>query len=104
MKIQVNTDRNIESDERLAEYVEDVIKDSLGRFADQLTRVEVHLSDENAGKPGENDKRCLVEARLSGRRPTAVTAHANTVRAAIGEAVDKVERALERELGKLGQR
>src|SRR5690606_16328914 len=40
MQIQINTDRNIGGDERLAEHVEGVVRDTLSRFADQITRVE----------------------------------------------------------------
>ena len=36
-------------------------------------RVEVHLSDENGKKQGEADKRCKLEARLSGLAPVGVT-------------------------------
>lgn len=102
MKVQVNTDHNIQGDERVEEYVEHVVADSLGRFADQLTRVEVHLSDGSAGKAGE-DKRCMMEARLAGRRPSVVTHQAGTVRDAINGAADKIQRALDRELGKLSR-
>lgn len=103
MKIQVNTDRNIEGDERLAEFVEDVVSGTLSRWEDQITRVEVHLGDVNAGKPGDDDKRCMIEARLAGRKPTAVTHHAGSVREAVAGAAEKIERVLERELAKLGR-
>lgn len=103
MKVQVNTDHNIQGDERVQEYVEHVIADTLGRFAEQLTRVVVHLSDTNAGKAGEDDKRCMIEARLAGRRPTAVTHEAATVRDSIGGAADKIARVLDKEIGKLGR-
>ncbi|MBX3247050.1 MAG: HPF/RaiA family ribosome-associated protein [Myxococcales bacterium] len=100
MKIQVNTDRNIQGDERLAEYVEDVVLDRLSRFRDQITRVEVHLSDENGGKSGPDDKRCVMEARVEGRQPTAVTHIAGSVNEAIDGAVEKLRRALDSALGK----
>lgn len=104
MKIQVNTDRNIHGDERLAEYVEGVLLDTLDRFADRITRVEAHLADINADKGGDDDKRCMLEVRVRGRRPTAVTHHAGTVRDAVTGAAEKLERALERELAKLDAR
>ncbi len=103
MKVQVNTDHNIQGDERVQEYVEHVVADTLSRFADQLTRVVVHIGDEHAGEAGEHDMRCMMEARLAGRRPTAVTHHASTVRDAINGAADKIERVLEKEIGKLGR-
>lgn len=36
-----------------------------------ISRVEVHLSDEDGKKGGQNDKRCMMEARLDGRQPAA---------------------------------
>jgi ribosome-associated translation inhibitor RaiA len=104
MKIQVSTDRNIQGDERLGEHVETVVNDTLARFADQITRVEAHLADVNGKKSADDDKRCTLEVRLRGRQPFAVSHHAGTVREAISGAVGKLERAIERELGKLGQR
>ena len=53
MHIQVNTDDNIDGDDALIAQVEAEIRDGLSRFADQITRVEVHLSDENAAKGGQ---------------------------------------------------
>ena len=40
MKIQVNTDHNIQNDDRLQEYVETTVAGSLDRFRGQVTRVE----------------------------------------------------------------
>jgi hypothetical protein len=103
MKIQVNTDKNIQGDERLAEFVQDVVADTLSRWADRVTRIEVHLGDVNGGRPGPDDKRCMIEARLAGRQPTAVTHHAGSVREAVAGATDKIGRVLERELAKSGR-
>lgn len=52
MHVQTNTDRNIQASESLAAQVEAVVIGALGRFVDQVTRVEVHLSDENGAKSG----------------------------------------------------
>jgi ribosome-associated translation inhibitor RaiA len=101
MHIQVNTDNNIEGREELATQVEAVVEEALSRFSDQITRVEVHLSDENSHKSGQNDKRCLMEARLEGRRPTAVTHQAATLGQAIDGAADKLQKVIESTLGRL---
>ena len=70
MQIQINTDHNIEGDEKLAQEVETAVRDVLGHFSSQLTRVEVHLSDENSDqKSGTEDKRCLLEAQPAGHQP-----------------------------------
>ena len=73
MQVQINTDHNIEGREVLTTQVRGVVEGALTRFSDHITRVEVHLSDENSHKGGQNDKRCMLEARLERRRPVAVT-------------------------------
>lgn len=100
MQIQVNTDNNIQGDETLAAYVERELRDSFSRFESQITRIEVHLGDVNGAKRGENDKRCLIEARLAGRQPEAASDQAGDVRAAISGASKKLVRVLESSLGK----
>jgi ribosome-associated translation inhibitor RaiA len=101
MIVQVNTDKNITSGERLTTIVTDEITSSLERFSDNITRVEVHLSDENAGKTGENDKRCLLEARIEGLKPVVVTNFDNSVEASLSGAIDKMISALDTTFGKL---
>ncbi|MBN1181110.1 MAG: HPF/RaiA family ribosome-associated protein, partial [Bacteroidales bacterium] len=73
MKIQFNTDKNIEGTERLEKYVSEEINSSLRRFAGQIMRLEVHLSDQNAEKSNIDDIQCRIEARLKGLQPVAVT-------------------------------
>jgi hypothetical protein len=73
LKIQLNTDKNITGDERLESYLSSLIENELSRFSDHITRIEIHLADENGPKNGENDKRCALEARIEGRQPIAVT-------------------------------
>lgn len=101
MKIQVNTDHHIHNDERLQEYVEATVTGTLGRFREQVTRVEVHLSDENGSeRGGPDDKRCMMEVRVEGQAPSAVTHHAATVRESIDGAANKLERVLDSLFGK----
>lgn len=104
MQIQTNTDRNIVGHEALAQNVEEIVERLLGRFGDQITRVEIHLSDENSStKSGTADKRCLLEARLAGQQPVSVSELAHTVDAAVTGAAHKMISLLESELGKLRQ-
>jgi len=105
MQIQVNTDGNIEGNEALATQVSSTVESALSRFSEQITRVEVHLSDENSGKKGGNeDMRCVLEARLEGRQPVAVTHQAETVDRAVDGAADKLTSLLESTLGRLRDR
>ena len=101
MQVLVNTDSNIEGRQKLTDNVTSVVEAALERFSDQITRVEVHLGDENSHKGGENDKRCMMEARPEGRPPTAVTHHANSVEDAVDGAAEKLKSALERTFGRL---
>ena len=75
----------------------------LDRFSQHITRIEVHLSDENADKSGESDKRCLIEARLEGRQPEVASDQAATIEGAYSGAAKKLQRALETTLGRLSQ-
>jgi len=100
MKIQVNTDAHIEGHERLAAHVSATVEQALRRFVDHITRVEVHLSDENGDKSGPQDQRCMLEARLQGRQPVAVTEHAATQEQAVSGATQKLVRLLDSTLNR----
>ena len=101
MQIQVNTDHNIAGDEALATHVRGVVEGALGRYSDHITRVEIHLTDENSHKSGGNDKRCVMEARLESRKPVAVTHEAATPHEAVDGAAHKLAAMLESTLGRL---
>lgn len=104
MKIQLNTDRNVERDESWAQGVESTVEAALARFREQITRVEVHVSDLNSHKFGAADKRCVIEARLAGLQPIAASDEAATVEQAIQGAAGKLVRRLESTLGRLDKR
>ena len=99
MIIQINTDKNIEGSERFNDYFTSIIEEELSRFEEKITRIEVHLSDENGSKEGQADKRCLLEARLEGRQPIAVSNTADTPEQAVNGAIDKLKATLETIVG-----
>ena len=101
MLIQVNTDTHIDGTETRAARVRGTLESALARFSDQITRLEVHLSDENSHKGGINDVRCVIEARLEGLPPTAVTHQAGDVDEAVDGAAGKLHRTLESTLGRM---
>ncbi len=101
MKIQINTDVNINGTEALAAQVTATVEQALERFAEHITRVEVHLSDENGAKSGQRDQRCMLEARLEGRQPVAVTDHAATMEQAVHGAAHKLAHLLDSTLGRV---
>lgn len=102
MQVNINTDKNIECHAPLSHHIETVVKAAMDHFSGQITRVEVHLSDENAHKSGDSDLRCLMEARLQGYQPVVATEHATNMHLAIQGAADKLRRAIESALGRLG--
>ena len=105
MQIELSTDCNIDGREALATQIDEVVKNALSRLSDQITRVEVHLSDQNSDKKGgDDDMRCMMEARLEGRKPIAVTNHAATVDQAFDGAAEKLARLIESTLGRLHDR
>ena len=101
MQVQVNTGHNIEGSERFDEYVRASVEASLGRFGEQITRVEVHFRDDNAEKSNGDDKRCVLEARPAGMQPVVVTHVAATLDDAIDGAVERLERLLDGTFSKL---
>lgn len=104
MQVQLGTDSHIEGTVKLANYVQNLVQDTLERFERRITSVQVHLADENSGhKSGSNDKRCAMEARISGRQPLTVTATASTVDQALDSAIAKLEKALDTHFDRLDQ-
>ncbi|MFT5113966.1 MAG: ribosome-associated translation inhibitor RaiA [Parasphingorhabdus sp.] len=104
MQIKMNTDHNIEGHEALGAYVCSVVEDALGQTSDRITRVEIHLSDENSDKKhGKDNIRCVMEARLEGLQPVAVTHYAETLHQAVDGAADKLYRLVDSTLGRLSE-
>ena len=100
MQIQIHTDHHIAGHEALTTWASDEVKSALSRHSDHITRVEVHMSEENGHKTGPSDKRCAMEARLEGRPPLAVTHHADNLHQAVTGAAEKLNRLIESTLGR----
>lgn len=101
MQINVNTDNNIEGSARMQSYFTETLREALSRFQDQITSVQVHLSDENAQKEGSDDKKCLLEARVKNLKPVVVSHNAENIEIAFSGAIDKLTKSLDSSIGKL---
>ena len=101
MQVQINTAKDIEAETGL---MEDELLDALSRFSEQLVRVDVHLSDQNAEKSGADDLRCNMEARLAGLKTVAVTHSAASVNEAYSGALQKMNKVLDTTLAKVAAR
>lgn len=104
MQIQVHTDNHIEGSSALAGQVEAEVESALERFGTRITRVEVHLGDDNGAKRSDNDKRCRMEARVAGLDPIAASHNANSLEDALAGAVATLRQNLQRTFDKLGQK
>lgn len=100
MQIQINTDHNVDLHESSIEKMSHSIESPLSRYGTHITRVEVHLSDENADKKGRADKRCLIEARFENRQPLATSDQAADLDTAVHGAVRKLISLIESTLGR----
>ncbi|WP_322549306.1 HPF/RaiA family ribosome-associated protein [Flavobacterium psychraquaticum] len=101
MLVQIHTDKNIEGGSRFSEYFSAEIKEQLARYNEIVTRIEVHVTDENGSKTSPNDKKCVIEARIEKKQPIAVTAHDDTAEKAFFEALEKIQRVLETTVEKI---
>lgn len=105
MQIQVNTGNGLDNSESLERWASAHLQDALARFGQDVTRVEVQLSDENSVHKGTSkgaaDIRCTMEARLAHHQPLAVTHHADNQDLAFRGAAQKLQSLLAHTLGKL---
>lgn len=104
MQINVNTDRTIEIHQGLDEHVETVLRASIERFGEHISRVDVHLTNENKEKHADGGNGCMMEARVTGYQPVVVHAHSVNLRQAIDDAAGKLARALDSALGRLNDK
>ena len=94
MQIQVNTGPGIDGKATLEQWASEHLQQQLARFKGQVTRVDVHLSDENGGRTTADDKRCTMSARLAGAADIAVREDAATIDVAVRGALSKLVRTL----------
>lgn len=94
MKVQINTDKNIEGSARLESYFAAEVEKSLDRFQDKITRVEIHFGDENGEKFSLHDKKCVIEVRPVKLQAITVTEHAESLEKAFSGALAKAKKSL----------
>ncbi|MEO6322657.1 MAG: HPF/RaiA family ribosome-associated protein [Polaromonas sp.] len=101
MQVQVNSNHSIDTGESFERWANTELNESFSRFKEDITRIEVHMSDQNGDKISAVHKRCVMEARLANREPVAVNHQAPNQDEAFRGASDKLKRVLEHTLGKL---
>lgn len=104
MQIQINTDHNIKGTVEYltdTEKFEQIVMDALDHFKKYIAKIDIRFTDENAGKVGYQDKRCLIEARINGVRPIVATHHAQNLVLALEGASERLKHSLEHTFGKM---
>lgn len=101
MLIQVNTDNRVEGTEAANAAIEARIRERLARFADRLTRIELHIRDVDGDRNGGQGMEATLEARPAGGQPIVVNAQASSIDSAVADvvrkAVDILNRAFEKQ-------
>jgi ribosomal subunit interface protein len=96
MQIQLNPD-NVQVDDTLAHRIDEEVHKALKHHQDRITRVEVHLKDENGPKAGV-DKQCVMEARLAGDDPVTINEQSDDLTKLIHQAAEKLQRAVSKRI------
>jgi len=82
--------------QRADKNIEELLEDLSGTFH------RLRQSDKNSDKKGgKDDQKCVIEARLEGRQPLAVTHQATTLEQAFSGAAEKLSRLIESTLGRI---
>lgn len=95
MNIEIRTDKNIQNNDRLISYVRAELNQEFQRHSERITHFSVHLSDENGDKGGDDDIKCMIEARPAGLKPVVVNHKGHNVDTALHGAIDRLKRSLE---------
>ena len=104
MQIQISSDKNISMHKKLSNLIDTDLHRILNRFKNDITRVEVHLSDENGDKSGAQDKRCRLEVRPKRHQSLAVTNDSSDIPTAVTGAASKMVRLLVSTFGRIEDR
>lgn len=104
MQVLVNSNNSVELKQKTIEWAQAEVQDTLERFSGIITRIELHINDTNGAKEGQDDKYCSVEAHIPGRSAVAATHKAESIDLALTGALEKLDRILDKTLGRLQQK
>ena len=105
MQVQVSTDNNINGSAKLIENIAAELQETLSRFGNQITRIDVHLRDNE--RPQIRRRRQELPARGPARRPAADGREPRSAPRCDRRSTarpSKLERALDHLVGKLSDR
>jgi len=94
MIIQLNADKNLAIHEAAGDAIKKLLIDELNRYSKHISRLDIHIADENGIKQGFNDIQCMIEAHRERTAPVVVTNVADTVDQSVNGAIEKMKHAL----------
>jgi len=83
-------DKMVNGDKKTQDYFTARIDKGLTFYKSNITRIEVHVSDQNGIKEGKSTILCLLEAQLEGRQPITVSCQDGSIELAISGAIERV--------------
>lgn len=95
---------NLATSPAIETWVRRRLASAFRRYGASMTAIEVHFEDVNGPKRGKDDARCMMEARVNGRTPIAVRAHADDLYSAINSAAKKLGAAVGRAVERINTR
>lgn len=100
MLVQINTDNRVEGTDDFNAAIEERVRERLSRFADRLTRAEVHIRDVDGDRNGGKGIEASLEVRPAGGQPVVVNDQAASIDTAIGSVLRKATDTLQRSFEK----
>ncbi len=91
--------KDVTLDPSVTEYIERRLGFALGRFASRVMEVAVRLRDVN-GPRGGIDHECRIEANITPSARKTVRGKGESVEAAIRQAVERIARAVQKDLAR----
>ncbi len=101
MEIQVDTSKGIGNKVALGQWARAELTEKLNRFRDDITRVEVYLSENRGDKSGADALHCSLQARLGHHQLVTVNHDGATQDEAFRGALAKLLGSLEASMGRL---
>ena len=83
---------------QVEEFVREHLQVSFEKFADKISRIEVHLLDENGQKGGGDDKICTIDVKLSGMGLLHVRAKNDDIYSSILKAIQRADASIAKTL------
>lgn len=101
MIITFNTDNNVQGGDAFIAPLRAILHQKFEKYMHKISKIKVHLTDENGSKKGVDDKRCLLEAHIDSMEPIVCMNVAATYEESLSGAIQHLKTSLNKKLEKL---